>query len=128
MAEKKASKKVVLTGNSKRHFDKFTAAVLKAKDPVTMLLRCHLLAEYYMDILMATEIRRGDIIVDKRFHFSEKLTIIEALDVIPKEIVDSLRNLNSVRNHCSHVLDYKFSEEDIDKIGRPFGKRYTASK
>lgn len=127
-SKKESSEDIELTGDSKKHFDKFTKTVLKAKDAVTMLVRCHLLAEYYLDTIIATNIPRGDIIVDYRFQYSEKLIIVEALNVIPKEILDSLKKLNSVRNQCSHVLNYDISEDDIDKIGRPFGKRYAEHK
>ncbi len=53
---------------------------------------------------------------------------MDALDVVPKEIVDSLKNLNKVRNDCSHVMDYVISEKDVDRIGSPFGLEYIKLK
>ena len=43
-------------------------------------------------------------------------------------LTDSLKNLNRIRNGCSHVLEYKVSESDIDKIGRPFTNEYIKLK
>lgn len=80
-----------------------------------------------MDKLLVAALSRGDILVDDdryRFMFSDKLFVVESLDILPKEIIDSLRKLNTLRNNCGHELDYKILEGDVDKIGRPFGLFY----
>lgn len=110
--------------NSAYHFKRFMSIVPINSDPVMMILRCHLLAEYYLDRIITTKISRGDIITDSRFQFFDKLMIVEALSVLRKDLVDSLKNLNSIRNSCSHVLEYKIVENDINKIGNPIGKTY----
>lgn len=104
-------------------FERFKRA-LNSNDPVMMVLRAHLLAEHYIDLIVMTGLRRGDIIIDRNYTFSQKLTIIESLDCLDKELIDSLKALNAVRNQCSHILDYQVIEQDIDKIGRPFSRKY----
>ena len=106
------------------HFERFIKAIPKGTDSVAGILRVHLLAEYYLDQIIITRLKRGDIITDAKFQFWEKIIIIEALDIVSKEILDSLKKLNVVRNSCSHVLEYCITESDIDKIGNPFGKKY----
>ena len=36
--------------------------------------------------------------------------------------------LNNLRNRCAHVINYKISEDDVDKIGLPLGQSYSKSK
>ncbi len=110
------------------HFSRFIETVPRDSDSVPMILSCHLSAEYYLDRIITAKIPRGDIITDSRFEFHEKLIIIEALATLDKNLLDSLKKLNSVRNSCSHVLNYQISETDVDKIGQPFGKNYIREK
>jgi hypothetical protein len=105
-------------------FKRFWKSVSQNSDPVTMLLRCHLLAEFYLDSLITLAMPRGDIVIDSRLQFYDKLIIVEGLDTLPKSVTDALKRLNSLRNSCSHVLDYDITERDIDKIGFPFGDEY----
>lgn len=142
MTNNKTTKKLVSTDQpkgilkpEKKYTDGFTRFIKAAsptKDPVTMILRCHLLAEYYMDRLLVAAMPRGDIIVEAgdrgRLMFSDKLVIVEALSKVTKPVIDSLRSLNSVRNNCTHEQDYEVTERDIDKIGRPFGLSYLQEK
>jgi hypothetical protein len=109
-------------------FLKFTKTILPDSDPVSMILKCHLLAEFYLDRLINIMMPRGDIITESRFQFSEKLKIIDALDILNKKIIDSLGKLNSIRNDCSHVLDYIISETDIEKLGMCFRDDYLIDK
>lgn len=113
---------------SMEHFKKFLKTVPSSVEVVTMILRCHLLAEYYLDKLIELKIPRGDIITENRFQFYDKLIIVEAFDVIEKDLLDVLRKLNKIRNACSHVLSYEISEEDIDKLGAPLKASYIEIK
>lgn len=108
-------------------YDKFIKAAGDG-DSVSMVLRCHLLAEYYLDHLIISILPRGDILLDQKFSFIQKVFIVDALNILSRETIDSIKALNSIRNHCSHDIDYKITESDIDKIGRPYGKKYTKNK
>jgi len=104
-------------------FIRFIKAAKESDNLVTMVLRCHLLTEYYMDKLLVAALSRGDILVDDdrcRFMFSD--------NILPREIIDSLRKLNTLRNNCGHEQDYKILEGDVDKIGSPFGLTYLKIK
>ena len=108
---------------------KFYEAIKGHSKDVSIILKCHLLAEYFLDQLILICLPRGDIIIDKRdYSFATKLTIVQALNVLTDELVTSLRNLNKVRNNCSHQMDYEITENDIDLIGRPFGKEHSRTK
>lgn len=103
----------------REHFEKFLKTVPSSSDAVTMILRCHLLAEYYLDKVIELKIPRGDIITDSRFQFSEKILIVEAIDIINKNLLDTIKKLNKIRNSCSHVISYDITEEDIEKLRAP---------
>lgn len=109
-------------------YKKFEKTVNPKSDGVTMILRSHLLAEHYLDQFIGSGIARGDFVIDNNFTFVQKLIIVKSLDVIPSYILDSLKNLNTVRNQCAHVINYQVSENDVDKIGRPFGHEYSEWK
>ncbi len=117
-----------MTEGKDSDYEKFLRAAGTDLDETTIILRSHLLAEYYLDHFLLESLARGDLITDSRITFSTKLQVVEALDILPRAFVDSVRNLNVVRNRCAHSLDYKVTESDIDKIGRPFGKDYREMK
>lgn len=97
-------------------------------DPVTKVLRAHLLAEYYIDQLLIILLPYGNILIDQKFTFYHKINILKALDVLTERDFSSIRALNSLRNDCSHVLSYEIGEKDIDKLGLPFGAKYIDEK
>ena len=39
-----------------------------------------------------------------------------------------MQRVNSLRNECAHLKGKQLAESDIDRIGRPLGKEYTALK
>ena len=112
---------------SRRGFEQFIKAADR-DNPVTVILRSHLLAEYYLDQLLIGNMARGDIFIKENFTFRNKIIVAEAMHILPGNYIESLKGLNSVRNDCSHVKDYAISERDIDKIGLSFGKKYLELK
>ncbi len=108
-------------------YDRFVKTITH-DDPVMMILRAHLFMEYYMDQLIIAGLERGDIVLERKPGFIQKLILVQALNCLPSRIIDSLRGLNTVRNNCSHVMDYQILEQDVDKIGSPLGKEYLKDK
>ena len=112
-------------------FKRFIKAADPKNDPVVMILKCHLLAEFHMDKLLVAGLPRGDVLVDddrNQIMFSNKLMIVSALNILSTEVIDSLKKLNTLRNNCSHEQDYEIVEGDVDKLGRPFGTIYLKLK
>ncbi|MFD0914524.1 hypothetical protein [Methylophilus luteus] len=97
--------------------------------PVMVILRTHLLTEYYLERALRAGLRRGDKLVDSAtLSYSQKLAVVEAIDKFPDHVISSLRNLNKIRNRCAHEFERQVSVSDIDLIGGPYGKEYTAFK
>lgn len=110
-------------------YKKFMQAIKGHSKDISILLRCHLIAEYFLDQIITTCISRGDLIVtDGRFTYSNKLLLVKGLDVVDDEVLTSLKHLNRIRNNCSHQMDYTISEADVDLIGRPYGNEYSKLK
>ena len=122
--ENKKEDKEVLKG-----FLRFMRASDGHSENVSKLLKCHLLTEYYLDQIIVTGMNRGDLLLEKgRFRFTDKLIIVRSLGVISDRVLTAIKHLNTVRNNCSHQLDYEITESDIDLFGRPFGKEYSKDK
>lgn len=110
-------------------FKKFQKAMKGYSDDVSKLLSTHLVVEHFLEQTIIASIPRGDILItDGHLNFSTKLTIVRSLDNVSDYLCTSIKHLNTVRNHCSHSLDYRITDADIDLIGRPFGKEYQEFK
>src|SRR6266481_1026802 len=96
------------------------------QEPVLSILRVHLLAEHYLERAITVAIPRGDRIIGSgSLSFAQKLTLVEGLDVLPDQLVQSLKGLNRVRNSCAHEMERKITIPDVERIGRPFGAEFT---
>ncbi len=113
-------------------YKRFSKAITENNELVTIILRTHLLCEYYMDQIIMAKIPRGDCLIDdSRMTFSFKIELIKSLNFLDSKrtyLLDSAKGLNKVRNNCSHTLDYSITETDIDKIGKPQGIEYLEQK
>ncbi len=111
----------VLIEDFSRHID-------PEKDPFVILLKGHLLLEYYLNqiVLLST---KGIKDIDKKGFF-EKIKILESVDanLFIDGTFDSLKKLNEIRNRLSHSLNFKITESEIDTVGFYFGKEYVLEK
>ncbi len=106
-------------------YEKFIKAASTNLDPTLMLLKFHLLSEYYLEQIINHFLRRGDVITSqKNFTYNHKLMIVKSFDIIPGNIVACLEKLNAVRNKCSHEINYTVTESDVDFIGNPLNTIY----
>ena len=114
--------------DSRREFEKFKDYVLLSPDDVTAVLRAHLLAEYYVDQLLIGTMLRGSVIIERFDYLAQKVDVLEGMDVLRPPLLSSIRKLNKVRAQCTHEIDFKISESDVDSIGAPFGLAYLQDK
>jgi hypothetical protein len=107
--------------------DDFSKQLSLEKDLSIILLKGHLLIEYYLNyliILTHDQEKRVD-----NLSFYEKIEILENDKCIKtRNIIPCLRQLNNVRNNLSHELNYIVSESEIDSIGFLLGKKYIFKK
>jgi len=97
------------------------------QEPVLTILRAHLLAEHYLERAIVAALPRGDRIIEAGLlSFAQKLNLVEGLDLLPDQLIQSLRGLNRVRNSCAHEMEREITIPDVERIGRPFGAEFTA--
>lgn len=98
-------------------------------DLMLPLLKFHLLAERALERLILAQLPRGDrLLTGARLNFAQKLALVNAFDTIPDAAVQALRQVNRVRNQCSHVRAKAITLDDIDRIGQSLGPEYRQIK
>jgi hypothetical protein len=98
------------------------------EDIVGYLLRFHLLAENALERIIATQLRQPDRVSDAGLSFFQKACWVHATDLVPDAAMRALRQMNTLRNKCSHQISKKVTLADIDAIGTPFGRQYADAK
>ena len=105
-------------------YDKYSKA-MKSGVPAMMLVQAHLLTEHYLNQIISICLERGEkLIKNGKLSYFQKTLLVESLDKISDRIIQSLKDLNSIRNKCAHEIDKDISLSDIDRIGRNFGKDF----
>ncbi|MDE1259014.1 hypothetical protein [Vibrio aestuarianus] len=107
-------------------YKKFESSIKNENDPTMLVLKVHLFAENIFENLIALKLPRGDRLVDKgNLSFHQKLTLVDALNIVPDEVISSFRFLNKLRNQFAHDLDAQITHNDLVKLGSPLGKVFT---
>lgn len=106
--------------------ERFYRLCPEGQTPVLTILRVHLLTEYYIERLLVMSLPRGDRMVgDAGLSYAQKLTVLEALDILDDTTTQCLRGLNRIRNSCAHEMDREITLADVERIGRPLGSEFT---
>jgi uncharacterized protein YutE (UPF0331/DUF86 family) len=109
-----------------KHLDEFSRRVAAETDTTTILLKGHLLIEYYMDHLIL-------LLFDKAVHLSglgfyQKTQKLKEKNCLTGDVMQCLKTLNDLRNNLAHRLDFKISFSEIDSIGFNLGRTYVMDK
>ncbi len=116
-----------MSENSQQHlkdaeYAHFERACEGVDDPTLLILRVHLLMEYYLERLIHVSLKRGDrVITDGGLSFYQKLVVVDSFDALKDSIVQSLKGLNKIRNRCAHDAEKKIALSDVEVIARPLG-------
>jgi hypothetical protein len=101
-------------------------ALQSKHDFVITVLKFHLLSENLLERIILGNLTRGDRILEKgNLSFYQKIKLVDSFDIVKDAAIQSLRHLNSLRNKCSHQKGKEITFDDIEIIGRPFGKEFT---
>ena len=111
--------------------ENFKKHVSHEKDDEVVVLKSHLLVEYYLNHILVVFLPNGHKLA-KELTFAEKVEAIakdpNASEDIDPEIFPSIKALNRVRNEMSHELSFQLTEAQVDLIGFPLGERYVIKK
>ncbi len=121
---------MVATKEAKRIIEqdvKEFAEILKERDSLIFpFIRFHLLTENILERIAICELKRADRILDKgNLTYHQKLCLVDSFDVVEDIALQALKNLNTIRNKFAHTKTQNISLDDIDRIGRPYGKTYS---
>ncbi|MCK4394397.1 hypothetical protein KAX17_15960 [Candidatus Bipolaricaulota bacterium] len=109
-----------------REVETFKKMCPEGQQPILSVLRIHLLTEYYLERIINLQLPRGDkLLGNTNLTYAQKLGLVEALTVLDDKAVQSLRNLNRIRNRCAHEMNREITLADIDLIARPLRGEHT---
>jgi hypothetical protein len=103
---------------------------VRSGEPLLIVLKAHLLAEAYLNELLTLRLPRPQRLLDSPggLNFARKLSLVEAMELLPDNLIEALRKLNHVRNDCVHKKDHELTAAHIDLIGAPLRERYWEAK
>ena len=105
------------------HYEEFMRAV--PGEELTMILRVHLLTEYFLERVIVLSLPFGDrLLKDSRFTYVQKLSLVRSFGMLRDDLHCGLKKLNKVRNDCAHVRNREITEKDLDSIGQCLGENY----
>jgi len=86
-------------------------------DAVSLILRAHLLAEHLIEGLLESYLEeKAKPILELELNFYKKLQLIEGYELLPKNLIISIKKLNKLRNRCAHTLGMKITNEEIKPL------------
>jgi uncharacterized protein YutE (UPF0331/DUF86 family) len=107
------------------HVSEFRETVSGSTDPVAQVLRLHALTEYYLEQIIETQMRNGNIIInDNRFGYYHKLQLVNALGLLDPGLLGVLRKLSQLRNNFAHHRAPIVSKKDIRQVAKPLEAKY----
>jgi len=96
---------------------------LNIGDPISRILKCHLLSEVVLDKLIQFAFEpNGDAILSAKLNYGQKLNIasktllVEDYSLLPDLAVGSLRKLNKLRNRLSHELGATITQDEVIEL------------
>ena len=99
---------------------------IDACDTWQKLLQAHLYLDHVVSKALNDALVCPSAILTSRMGFAQKASLIEALGILPAEILIPIRAINRLRNKAAHELDFEISEDDarsiVDKV--PKALRY----
>ena len=89
-------------------------------DPVSLLIRCHLITEALLDELIelaflpnGTAITSSNLSYEKKLQIASKAKLDVDWPLLPDFVIGSLRKLNSLRNKMAHKLGATVSLKEV---------------
>jgi hypothetical protein len=89
-------------------------------DPVSQILRCHLISESILDALIELVLYpNGEAVLSAKLSYSQKLQItsksvlVNDIELLPDYVIGSLRKLNNLRNRMAHQLNASVSLQEV---------------
>lgn len=76
------------------------------------LIQAHLYYDHVITSLLVDALVNAEAINASRMGFLQKLKLVEALGLIPDELISTVEFINSLRNKIAHDLKFELNEKD----------------
>ena len=97
--------------------------MVEINDPVSLLIRCHLITEALLDELIelaflpnGTAITSSNLSYEKKLQIASKAKLDVDWPLLPDFVIGSLRKPNSLRNKMAHELGATVSLKDVTEL------------
>lgn len=108
---------------------KIDEAIDHLEDGILVVLKGHLFSETMLEQIISARLPKAEkLLMPGYFSYSQKLMLVDSFNLVDENIINVLKNLNKVRNICSHELGKTIQEQDVIRIGSPLGKRFISYK
>lgn len=98
----------------KDHFAKFLDDT-KSENHIQIILRSHLYIENELNKMLINVLEHPEVIGNK-LRFMDKLRLIIAMGILPKEEMEAIKRINNLRNSIAHNLDFEINDKVLDEI------------
>jgi hypothetical protein len=96
--------------------EKFDHLWTKDNDMLGLILKCHLIVEYYMTECLRVSLPGIDDFESARLTFAQKHHLLTGWTFGFPWIKNGVKELNALRNKVAHRIDYEIRDEDLEKI------------
>lgn len=96
-------------------FDTFTAKI-GSGERWQQLMQCHLYFEHVIDHMLREALPFPEEISLSRMGFRQRLDLVRALDLLPKELVGAIKRITKMRNDVAHKLDFEIVDQAVEDL------------
>lgn len=93
-------------------YEEFTKR-LQIGDYWQKLIQAHLYFEHVIAQILSEGLVKPEAISLSRMGFSQRLDLIEALGLLPDELVKPIRKMSKLRNKVAHNLTFEITDSDV---------------
>lgn len=109
--------------------EKFTELLSNVRDPLSALLRTHLIIEQYLERIIRAKLKSPEKLLSKgRLTFNQKLLLVSSFCVLDDKTYYSVKYLNEIRNDCVHKVEEELDQEKVEKLGNTLRPWFTDLK
>jgi hypothetical protein len=87
------------------------------------LIQAHLYFDHAITLLLVEEFANPDAINTTRMSFIQKLQLVQALGLLPADLVSVIEFINNLRNKIAHDLNFEISDKDERELSNCTPKR-----
>ncbi|MBX9998154.1 hypothetical protein [Priestia aryabhattai] len=81
-----------------------------------VVLKGHLHIERALENIIRESFENPNLLLTEKSMFSNKLSLVSALGIVPHEYTVALKYFNKIRNKFSHDLEFKLEEEELAQL------------